>query len=310
MFPPFPFMKKRTPSSRSRAFRLIGSRHLARRSGALLSFVIGLSLHSCTPISAQREVATAALRLEALARGLGTAVRERAGEIIEASTAAPGVPKGEAASSGTGDFATCRHFFAGGKPPVVAPRPTHRALCYDAFAILHSGESKTAVYVAQKLNRASVADADEKRTNKFFVDARLCSAERATLEDYKGSGFDRGHLAPAGQMPTPEAMAQSFSLSNMVPQAPEHNQGAWRVSVEDATKKYAGRASGDVYVITGPVFEPSIALSPSIGPGQVHVPTHLFKLVYDERQGRAGQGLGALAPERQRDPRLKTHQLR
>ena len=73
----------------------------------------------------------------------------------------------------------------------------------------------------------------------------------------------------------------------MVPQAPEHNQGAWRVSVEDATKKYAGRARGDVYVITGPVFEPSIALSPSIGPGQVHVPKYLFKLVYDERQGRA-----------------------
>ena len=41
-------------------------------------------------------------------------------------------------------------------PPVVAPRPLQRALCYDAFAILHSGESKTAVYVAQKLNRALV----------------------------------------------------------------------------------------------------------------------------------------------------------
>lgn len=95
------------------------------------------------------------------------------------------------------------------------------------------------------------------------------------------------HLAPAGQMPTAQAMAQSFSLANMVPQAPQHNQGTWRVSVEDATKKYAGRADGDVYVITGPVFEPSIAQSRTIGPGQVHVPTHLFKLVYDERQGRA-----------------------
>ena len=142
---------------------------------------------------------------------------------------------------------------------MVKPHPSQRALCYDAFAILHSGESKTAVYVAQKLNRASVLDADEKRTNRFFADARLRPAERATLEDYKGSGFDRGHLAPAGQMPTAQAMAQSFSLANMVPQAPEHNQGTWRVSVEDVTKKYAGRANGDVYVITGPVFKPSVA---------------------------------------------------
>ena len=96
-------------------------------------------------------------------------------------------------------------------------RQNHRALCYDAFAILYSGESKTAVYVAQKLNRALVLDADEKRTDRFFADARLPEAERATLKDYRGSHFDKGHLAPAGQMPTPAAMAQSFSLANMVP---------------------------------------------------------------------------------------------
>jgi len=95
-------------------------------------------------------------------------------------------------SNAAEDFAACRQFFANGKPPVVAPRPTHRALCYDAFAILHSGESKTPVYVAEKLNRATVADTHEKRTNKFYADARLRSAERATLEDYKGSGYDRG----------------------------------------------------------------------------------------------------------------------
>ena len=83
------------------------------------------------------------------------------------------------------DFADCPQFFVQGKPPIVKPRPSNRALCYDAFAILHSGESKTAVYVAQKLNRASVADADEKRKDKFFADARLPVAERATLEDYR-----------------------------------------------------------------------------------------------------------------------------
>ena len=99
------------------------------------------------------------------------------------------------------DFTACPQFFANAKPPMVAPRPTHRALCYDAFAILHSGESKTPVFVAEKLSRASIADADEKRTNRFFADARLRSAERATLDDYKGSGYDRGHLQyPAGSI--------------------------------------------------------------------------------------------------------------
>ena len=185
------------------------------------------------------------------------------------------------------EFSACPQFFANAKPPVVAPRPTHRALCYDAFAILHSGESKTPVYVAEKLNQASVADANEKRTNRFFADARLRSAERATLEDYKNSGYDRGHLAPAGDMPTAQAMAQSFSLANMVPQAPEHNRGVWAKSVEMATRSYVKRAAGDVYVITGPVYVPSIVQSPGIGPGQVRVPKYLFKLVYDQSRNRA-----------------------
>jgi endonuclease G len=185
------------------------------------------------------------------------------------------------------DFSACPQFFVNAKAPVVAPRPTHRALCYDAFAILHSGESKTPVFVAEKLNRALVADADEKRTNRFFADARLRSAERATLEDYKNSGYDRGHMAPAGDMPTAQAMAQSFSLANMVPQAPEHNRGVWAKSVEMATRNYVKRADGDVYVITGPVYVPSIAESPSIGPGRVRVPKYLFKLVYDQSRSRA-----------------------
>jgi len=190
-------------------------------------------------------------------------------------------------SHATEDFSACTQFFANGKPPVVTPQPTNRALCYDAFAILHSGLSKTPVFVAERLNRASVANANEKRTNKFFADARLRSSERATLEDYKGSGFDRGHMAPAGDMPTAQAMAQSFSLANMVPQAPEHNRGAWAKSVEMATRKYASRTTGDVFVITAPVFMPSIAQSPSIGTGQVHVPKYLFKLVYDKDKNRA-----------------------
>lgn len=191
------------------------------------------------------------------------------------------------ASAYCAGFDDCPQFFANAKPPIVSPHATNRALCYDAFAILHSGESKTAVYVAQILNKALVEDADEKRTNRFFPDARLRSAERATLADYKGSGFDRGHLAPANQMPTAQAMAQSFSLANMVPHVPRHNRVIWRSSVEAATKKYAGRATGDVFVITGPVFSPNIAQSETIGEGRVHIPKYLFKLIYDKDKNKA-----------------------
>ena len=174
-------------------------------------------------------------------------------------------------------FAHCPQFFANGTPPVITPRPQLRELCYEAFAVMHSGTTKTPVFVAQRLNRRLIESADEKRAKRFFADARLPSSERAELEDYKNSGYSRGHMAPAGDMPTPTAMAQSFSLANMVPQNAQHNGGAWN-KIEQDTRRYVKRAKGDVFVITGPVFTDA---SPRIGPNGVMVPTYLFKLVYD-----------------------------
>jgi endonuclease G len=180
-------------------------------------------------------------------------------------------------------FKACPQFFARGIAPAVPSAPQQRELCYEAFAILHSGETRTPVFVAERLNRQSILDADEKRGDKFFADARLPRAERAELTDYKGSGYARGHMAPAGDMPTPAAMAQSFSLANMVPQSQKQNSGPW-AKIEKDTRHYASRAKGDVFVITGPVFDQS---STTIGANQVRVPSHLFKLVYDAQTGRA-----------------------
>lgn len=174
-------------------------------------------------------------------------------------------------------FAKCPQFFADSTPPAVAPQPQFRELCYEAFAVLHSGTTKTPVFVAQRLNSAMLKEADEKRAKRYFADARLPSGERAELEDYKGSGYSRGHMAPAGDMTTPTAMAQSFSLANMVPQNAQQNGGAWN-KIEQDTRRYVQRARGDVYVITGPVFTNT---SPRIGQNAVRVPTYLYKLVYD-----------------------------
>lgn len=181
------------------------------------------------------------------------------------------------------DFGRCPQFFAGGRAPAVAIGGRLRALCFDNFAVLHSGETRTPVYVAERLNREILLKAKTvQRHDRFFADARLPSGERADLDDYRGSGFARGHMAPAADMPTDQAMAQSFSLANMVPQDPRQNSGPW-ARVEEDTRKYVMRAQGDVHVITGPVF----ADQRTIGRNGVRVPSHLFKLVYDPATGRA-----------------------
>ena len=183
-------------------------------------------------------------------------------------------------------FEQCRQFFPG-ELPRVSEQKTRRVrdLCYDAFAILYSGQTKTPIFAVERITRASLDDAsDEKRMNRFFADARLPSGERAKLEDYKGSGYDRGHMAPAADMPTAQANDQSFSLANMVPQDRTNNQRTW-AGIERATRHYVRHASGPVYVFTGPFY--SVSPPQTAGPGHVWVPTHLYKLVYDPAQGKA-----------------------
>lgn len=183
--------------------------------------------------------------------------------------------------------AGCPHFFAGGQPPVLTnPRlaANTQALCYQAFAVMHSGLSRTPLYAAEHLDRAQVEAARKTdRVDAFHEEPRLPPAARAQLADYAGSGFDRGHLAPSGDMPDPEAQQESFSLANIVPQNPDLNRHLW-AGIESAVRALAVER-GNLYVVTGPVFQGGNVQSLK---GRVLVPTHLFKAVYDPGRGEAG----------------------
>jgi endonuclease G len=157
------------------------------------------------------------------------------------------------------------------------------ALCSNHFAVLYSGLSKTPLVVIERLSRQQMADAkDEQRTEQFFPDPRLPVGARAELSDYSGSGLDRGHLAPAGDQPNAESMAQSFALSNMIPQDPTNNR-TWS-KVEKDVRKFVRRAEGAVFVFSGPIFA---GQRRTIGANRVWVPSAMFKLVYDEASGRS-----------------------
>lgn len=187
-----------------------------------------------------------------------------------------------------GSFAGCQHLFPQGAVIDVAKidrtwRPT--ALCSNHFAVLYSGRSKTPLVVVERLSREQMSDAqDEKRTNEFFADSRLPRSARAELDDFRGSGLDRGHLAPAGDQPDQSSMAQSFALSNIVPQDPLNNRKTW-AKIEKDVRKFVRRAQGNVYVFSGPLFRSQEERT--IGRNHVWVPSHLFKLVYDEASGRS-----------------------
>lgn len=158
------------------------------------------------------------------------------------------------------------------------PKAHLRAICYENFAVLHDGTTKTPMFVAERLNRQIVLAAEKQtRLKRFHSERLLPFDERAEPSDYLDSGYVQGHMAPAADMPTPNAMRQSFTLSNAVPQNRSQNSGSW-LKIENDTRAYVMRAAGDVYIVTGPVFESDRT---TIGSNQVSVPTHLFKLVYD-----------------------------
>lgn len=157
-------------------------------------------------------------------------------------------------------------------------------LCSDGFGVIYSPQSKTPLVVTERLNAARVQDAaGEERTDNFYPDPRLPEGSRAELSDYQHSGYDRGHNSPAADAWDQHTMSQTFALSNMFPQNPTNNRKPW-AGIEKATRKFASRASGDVFVFTGPIFSGQIS---TIGRNQVWVPSYLFKLVYDQSGQRA-----------------------
>jgi len=177
-------------------------------------------------------------------------------------------------------FNDCKDLFPGQEIP-TSPQ-LGRDLCFDGFAIYYSPQDKKPIYTLEKLSRDSLTGQRPKRSNQFYEEARLPFAERAQLSDYRGSGYDRGHNVPAGDMNSDRSMAQSFSLANMMPQARQNNQGIWAKNVEEPTRLYAKRVPGEIYVYTG-----SVGNAGSIGRGQVTIPTHLYKLVYDPARNSA-----------------------
>ena len=181
---------------------------------------------------------------------------------------------------------TCPQHYAGGMQPVVTnPRlavETHE-LCSTNFAVLHSGVTRSPIYAAEHLTRVSLSDAKQQvRVNTFRPDLRLPSEQRAELRDYVRSGYDRGHLAPSGNMPTETAQDESFMLSNIVPQNADNNRHLW--SGIESTTRLLGKRSGELYVVTGTIYSGSRLFT--VG-DRVAVPTHIYKALYDPKTGES-----------------------
>jgi len=149
-------------------------------------------------------------------------------------------------------------------------------LIYKGFDLAYNEQFEQAAWVAYVLTREEIESGNIGRTDNFRPDPNLPTGS-ASLADYRGSGFDRGHLAPAGDMKwDTHAMSESFLMSNMSPQSPAFNRGIWR-KLETKVRNWA-LEKDSLYVITGPVLSPIDSL---IGENQVGIPQYYFKVLVD-----------------------------
>ena len=148
---------------------------------------------------------------------------------------------------------------------------------HKAYHLAYDEADEQPYWVAYILTRNHLqAPAKAERSDNFRADKSV-STGSATPDDYKKSGYDRGHIAPAADMSwSEETMSESFYMSNMSPQKPGFNRGVWK-DLEEKVRDWAS-ANDSLYVVAGPVFTHNMG---TIGAEGVTVPGFYFKVVMD-----------------------------
>lgn len=171
-------------------------------------------------------------------------------------------------------------------PEISAFRPTDRdflpegsagAIVHHQFySLAYNEEKEHADWVAYRLSRERLQPPWVSRTDDFRPDPLVLTGS-ARPEDFRRSGYDRGHLVPAADMAfSEEAMSETFLMSNISPQEHTFNGGIWR-ELEELTRDWA-RDAGELYVVSAPVWE---GTPRRIGRTGVAVPSAYLKVLLD-----------------------------
>ena len=144
---------------------------------------------------------------------------------------------------------------------------------HAAIALSYSELHEQARWVTYSLNPLRLGGKEE-RSDRFAADQAVLTGSAAD-SDYKKSGYDRGHLAPAADMSwSVVTMKESFFFSNISPQVPAFNRGVWK-KLEESVRRWA-KQYDSVIVVTGPVFTDSLGV---IGGNEVTVPSAFYKIL-------------------------------
>ncbi len=145
------------------------------------------------------------------------------------------------------------------------------------YTLSYNERHEQAEWVAYVLTRERLQMEWQDRPDLFEADPKVRSGS-ASLSDYRGSGYDRGHLVPAADMAfNTTAITETFYLSNISPQARDFNKGIWK-ELEELTRDWAIKFK-KLYVVTGPILKDGG--KGKIGNNEVTVPSAFYKVLLD-----------------------------
>ncbi len=165
--------------------------------------------------------------------------------------------------------------------PVLLEKRTEQVIRHEGYTVSYNSDYRIANWVSYELTRQEAQNTKASRSNKFVPDPAVTGAT-ALNEDYSRTGYDKGHLAPAGDMKwSLKAMQESFYFSNICPQKPGLNRGVWR-ELEEQCRLWASDY-GPLQVATGPVIEKDLR---RLGKNRVGIPKTFYKVLCMKIDGR------------------------
>ncbi len=151
---------------------------------------------------------------------------------------------------------------------------------HNFFTLSYSEKYEQAEWVAYELSPKQLSKNEWERP--YFVEDKSVQTKSADWRNYKNSGYDRGHLCPAGDRRFSfEAYNETFLTSNISPQNHDFNSGIWN-RLEQKTRYWAQKYDG-VYVITGGILKENLK---TIGTEKVAVPEEFFKIIIENTHAK------------------------
>lgn len=171
---------------------------------------------------------------------------------------------------------------------------------YEGYTSSYDMFTKTPEWVAYELTKDETYG-DAAREGKFFSPDERVLLPQPDDYDYRGSGWTRGHLAPAADFRwSDDAMWDTFHFTNCCPQDKDLNEGMWN-TLEKKCRTWA-RRYGSVYIVTGPVIGKNIY--GTIGKNKVTVPDAFFKAVM-VHDGSRWQSIAFVMNNNSRNPNMQ-----